>query len=896
MKVSAILPALPLQATIAELRAASSSSKLYISQRSVETSEEIDPELLSEAWNHIVRVHEALRSEVVEGDGQWVVAVFDSPKSSTLEQLMTGRLDKSQTMQVQNELEQRHLSSLQMQDAPAILLGHLHQPGRSVLVLTWRHELLDGVAISTVLRDLESMITGSTLVDSESRLVHATRALRALPEISDGGLASVSPALNLTIFDTEVSELRLDSALAIPKGVLADAARSLGVTQSAAATAAFVGGLTDLLGSPAVVATAEDFRPSGHRGIPGAFTGVDISWHPQRTVTQAVLAKELHQHRARLLGRRPRGLIDSLRPLWDAGARGVPDCLLTVHGNESGPGGNEWRFIDAIERTEFALSIDVMIETGQVMIHRDPARVPPDFAEALADRATMRLYDDGIVALLRDADTATRTTVSSSASGKIEQVVSSAQRVLADPGITPDTDLLTESRMDSLDAMRLAVSLTDGGLATSVRTILTHRCPRHIAAASANEPQVAEGSLVSASALEESLLDRTDRHYCGQSPMHEQSLMMFGIQIDPGILSQAIRKVADEIEALSSVWSPVGDGGIVASRVNDLIVCDVSDDEILDSATTVLREDLERGFTPGDCLFRSFLFVGETLSGLATSWHNAVLDGWSGAALVLKLQAAYQQLKSSEGAVVRVRSSPVSSYRSWALSNPGDPEWWDTQLADAALGQPTAEKGRHVERMRSQKRQLPQLKNGLDTKATRSTTLVTAFGHTLQRVTEADSRRPIGVRMNMRPAELKDSTGMIGMITFEVPVIMRPIIGLADADNVSTALNGARIHGHMGERGVRSSCAWPDSHDLFDLLVVPELENPHDELIARGAGLSVWPLLHEWRREVSPSLITAYLFDESDFPAFRLSAVGFTAPEIEELADRFEAEFEKIAS
>jgi aryl carrier-like protein len=880
MSVAALLPALPLQTVIGNLRQVTGGSPLYISQRCFRVTPALDPEVLAASWRAIHARHEALRSRLIHAEGRWIQAIFAQPYAELYESLDATMMPESHRARVRRDLVQRHAARLVGEHAPPAILGGITSDQATDVVLSWRHEFLDGTGVAVVLDDLKAWCEGLERGEP-TRLVTVIRDILAMKRIELGIDVLGPPPEDLATFPSALAPVTSSSG--IPQSVTSSARRNLdaeqvrasarasGSTPAVLLTAAWIAAIVDATGSAGFVVVAQDCRPLAHRQVAGMFTGVAAAWRPPAVSSVAELAARLQAHRSMVAGRQPVSLSNLLRPAWEAGAIGMPDVLLTVH---RAPGNltplHNWEPVDAVERTDFALNVDVLLgDDTHVVAHRDAARLTDTGLNDILDNFVHRIEHS-----LTGFGKRARVTVPRELhrdQARISVVLATCRRVLGEGRVRADTDLFALG-VDSLTMMRLAAALGEAGLSATVSSLFRARTPTDIADAAVAMAGV-QGS-ASTSAIERSLLQRTERHHLGRNPMHEQSILLIDERLDVGILHKAIRHVAAELEVITDRWSVESSWSLCNGHAVPFDHQDVVDDAHVESAARMLlASDLDRGFVPGDQLMRCWLVRGSRTSAFVASWHNAILDGWSHGTLIRLVQDTYRAIERGMALPPRP-GAPIAAFRAFAESGAEHSEWWAGYLR--GVDTPTRKLCRdHPERRLSAHHRLCATAE-LAAKKPRGVTVavaaLTVVAHGLVPMTGEFLNRPVGMRIGLRPPELPGSLRMVGQATLEAPLRISPAEGLADAVALNHALNAARDHGRIGECGIRAATSWPEDADLYDVLVVPETELHDDEWAARGGSSDSWPELLEWRREVSPSTITAYVHIDSATIDIRVSS------------------------
>jgi hypothetical protein len=872
MTVTGLLPALPLQSAIASLREEDmTGSPMYISQRLLRVTPPVDPDRLAAGWEAIHACHDAMRSQLIKSDQQWIQAIYDTPRSPIYEHLDVAALAEAHRARVLADLTYRHGARVQGDHTATAALGAMANGTETLILLSWRHELFDGTGIATIIRDLQVACEGGAVTPGPS-LASVLRQMLAQKPIELGSDLLGDPPAELATFDGAPSRVTAAVHRALDTALLTAAARLIGTTPAVLATAAWITALADTTGSAGFVVTAEDCRPLAHLDIPGMFTGVGAAWPPPGAGSVAEVARFLQAHRRSVAGRRPVALSDLLRPAWTAASTGMPDVLLTVHPPMAGPRrDHRWHQLNAVERTEFALSTDILLgHDGGVVAHRDASRVSESAVDAILDAFANRIHMIRDPVPFRHARRPATRTVRGDAT-RTSMVLAVCRTALADPAIQPDTDLLAAGA-DSLAMMRLAVALGDAGVPVSVTSLFYARTPQGIAETAAAPSTTFQPCATSP--LEQSLLQRTERHRLGLSPMHEQSVIVVGERLDPQVLEASLRHVAIEVEAVRTRWAADRAWAFTEGNAVPFETCDVVDDKSIQVAShRILAADLDRGFRPGDQLFRAWLVRGPSQSAFVASWHNAILDGWSHGTLIRLLQDTYRAVMRKQQPPSRP-GAPISSFRAWCGDRADSTAWWSSYLAGTEAPVPKPAGAPH-ERCVSNLRLLAttaRLTQLSPEGASLVVTAITAISHALIEVLGAPPQCPIGVRIGLRPPELRGSLRMIGLATLEAPIRMNPLAGLRDAAAVTQALGQARDHGHIGECGIKDALSWPADSDLYEILVVPETELYEDEWAVRGGSTHAWPEISAWRREVSPSIVTAYVHVNGAAVEFRISS------------------------
>ena len=864
MSVQAVLPVLPLQKAIAEIRSASAyESGLYISQRTLRASG-MDPAAVSAAWHHMHMRHEALRASLVTASGRLVQVVRSTPTEIVYEHLDARGASAARGAVLLYDLRARHLARLE-NGGPAAALGLVSMPDSCTVVLSWRHELLDGTAVSVLLAELQ---TGLEVPDASIAAV--LRALRGQSPIELGTQHLGRPPERLNAFDDDVSGAVVASERSLPYEAVERTARSLGVTVPTVATAACASALADLTGGGGFVLTAEDCRPDGFQGAVGMFTGTAATWRPSTASTFPEFAQRVQQQRASVAGRSPVPLTELVREAWSHGAGGFPDVLVTVHPRRTGvvlP--SRWEPFDNLERTEFAISVDVVLDgESRLVVHRDASRVSSDEAAQLVRLIEANLAQHGSSTATRRPDRQLKTR--SAHDSTVDLVLGVCRHVLARPDLSADDDLVAAG-VDSLAMMRIAVALRDAGLAVSVSTLFSRRSVRGFAPSVRVAADAGESSS-STSAIERSLLRRSSRLHFGPAPMHEQSVIVVDQRLDAALFQLAVQYVANEVDGLRAIWSASSPDTLEFGLNVAVTPVDTSEDAMV-AARAILSADLQRGFSPGDHLCRIWLVSDGKRTAIVMAWHNATLDGWSHATLLRFIQNAYQSAEAGRTMPANPGAS-ISEFRSWCERGVDEREWWHDYLR-GAVPVPVPSVVPMDERLSSDQVRvcsIAELAAWIDGRTSMALGAVTLIAHAAGLAFDLDQRSPVGVRLGLRPPSIRGVMRMIGQATVEAPIMIDPSAGAADCVAVSAAIAEARDRGSLGEIGIREAIGWSDEFDLYHVLIVPELELEADEWALRVGDSAAWPEVSTWRREVSPSRLTTYLHLNEDDLQVRVSA------------------------
>ncbi|MEV0561444.1 condensation domain-containing protein [Dactylosporangium sp. NPDC050588] len=864
MTIEAVLPALPLQVAIARLRTADPRSRRYVDSRTYRVTPALEPHGVAAAWSTLHRRWQALRSRLVEHNGSWLLVVDDEPKVTNFEGLNVSGVDDRQQQRILRDLDSR-LADQVLAGAPAAL-GLLNADRHTVLTLTWLHELLDGPAVTTLLNELRQLCEGDEVRSSAPvPLVDVTRELQTLVPI-ELPQSLGSPPRDLCGFPGRRSDAIATTTHSLDGAALVRIAADAGSTAAVVAIAACVSALAAAVPAGGFLLTAEDLRPPRRHGVPGMFSGVAATWHPGGALTFRELVRVIHLGRGAVAGRRPVSLTDLLRPLRAAGVAGMPDVLLTVH-RPIPPDTAErhrWQILSAFEATEFAVSLDLVLdEDASLHIHADPARVP-DVGPPLTDHImqalaapTRTFVQPGV-----DLGAAAPRAVGGAGDGETRTVVAVCARALAMPDLESDTDL-TGLDVGSLDLMRLAVALSEAGLPVSVSDIFQRRTPRGLAARLAG-PATSDAMTVTAtSALERSLLQRTEKHRLGRQPMHEQSIIVVATYLDVARFARAVAHVGRTTGVVNTRWAASPEWTLAADPVGPPIhAVDVPSVSDLDpAARKILASDLARGFGPGDLLYRCWLVRAPAATAIVASWHNAILDGWSTATLMRSIQDAY--MADDAGLLPPPAfGASIDEFRRWSASRAGDSAAvWAHYLAGTSTFR-FNQLGPVLDRRRSAPKpagRLEQFTKHVDPRTTLNSSVLALAGRAFQEVLDLPEHEPIGVRVGLRPATIPGSLRMAGQATLEAPLRFDFTTDQDAAASIQTAINMARENGHIGEAGIREAVRCPPDEELFRLLLVTESDLPEDEWMMRTSSVRAWRELSMWRREVSPSVVTAYV-------------------------------------
>lgn len=871
MSVQAILPVLPLQGAICDLLASGPRSRgLYVSQR-VFRVDGGAPDRLVERWEGLHIAHDALRTSLVTTtEGRLIQVVASEPRDVVSEHLNATGAAVGRRAVLLHDLRSRHISRL-VEGGPPAALGVVSVAGESFVSVTWRHDLLDGTGVSALLGQLRSEAPPATSPSTASVL----RTLLAREPIELGLRHLGGPPSRLGVFGAAAGHAFESCEFACSYETVERMARDFGVTVPTLVTAACVRALANLTAEDGFVLTAEDCRPIEFAEAVGMFTGVAAAWQPSESSSLFELAVAVQRQRASIAARRPVALTELLREAWSAGAEGFPDVLVTVHPKAGSlTSMPNWEVIDNVERTEFALSVDVVLdERVRVVLHRDVTRVSQSDSDELLTRIQGNLQR---VDSPKRPSTWTARSTSPGDDGdagtmQVALVAAICRQVLSIGSIGADTDLVAEGA-DSLAMMRLAVALCDAGTNVSVSTLFTHRTPRRIAS-NARTAVVAPPTQYVTSPIERSLLARTARRHLGKNPMLEQSVILIDEKLDADLFELAIRHVASEVDVFQATWLAGSHDELSFGESIEASFVDGAADAMT-AAHALLQLDLERGLHPGDQLCRVSVVSDNLRSALAMSWHNAVLDGWSHATLIRFLQDAYRAAERGR-AMPPPPGARIAEFRAWCERQHGGHAWWRQYLQDS-LPLPVPDDCPADERSVSEAVFVATSAEVTDWLAQRTTLVVgavTLVGHALVRATNSDSQHPVGVRLGLRPPELRGSLRMIGQATLEAPIRFEPSAGAHDCSAVSEALAGARDHGYIGEVGIREATGWGDDEDIFQLLVVPETELSDDEWAIRAGDAGGWREHAVWRREVSPSRVTAYIHVNETGVHLRVSVV-----------------------
>jgi hypothetical protein len=862
VKVESVLPAQPMQAAIAALRTDPDLGQLYVDSRTVEVPDGLDVDALRQAWQDLYRDTEALRSRVVRHGDRFLVVVDGDPAPPLHEGVDARSRSVDAVRGILRSLVAQHAARVAAADRVA--LAHVRGDYFSLVTLTWRHEVLDGTGVATVLDELRSRMGGRHRASTGS-LVDAARAVQAQPSVEVSRELGEPPG-RLHTFGRRASGSVLTVKHTIDGSHIARAAALHSTTRGVVLTTALAVALAEVGGSDGFMLSVEDCRPADVAGVPGVFSGLSAVWRPIAAVTWADAVRRVHHARGTVQGRRPVPLGELLQPVWEASAVGAPDVILTIHpsGGTAGDGAG-WRTVQAIEQTEFAMSLDVLLDDEDVAlhVHRDPARVAGAIVSRLAERVRKLVSSepsDVIGAAARAGSTGSRASEPGDGDARLEVVLAVCRQFLDSSEVGPDTDVTVQG-LTSLGLMRLAIALADAGVPVSVPHLVAARTPRAVSETSLSMPGPDPGPLTaSSSGLERSRLERSRRARVVPDDMHEQSAIIVAEAIDPEFFERTLSHVAELVGVLDTRWEEGDPPSLRAAGAVEpvtVIECDTAE-TAENRSRDWLTLDLKRGYRPGDVLYRSALVRTSLTTTILTSWHTAVLDGWSTATLFRLLRDTYVALASGS-APPAATGAHVDDYRAWSAQIlPGD-DVWSEHLAGARWYHPVASE--LTAQATSSRRRIGSLAVP-DTAGSASPMAVSVarVAAAARRALSLPDDEPLGIRTTLRSAQLPGSYDMIGQVTVDVPIRFDRAGEGDSAELVRAGLVLAWSHGHGGESAIRAAVRCPDAAELFRVLLVAEDEIPDDEWLVRHAGVdAAWREVSSWRRDVSPAAWTIYL-------------------------------------
>ena len=228
----------------------------------------------------------------------------------------------------------------------------------------------------------------------------------------------------------------------------------------------------------------------------------------------------------------------------------------------------------------------------------------------------------------------------------------------------------------------------------------------------------------------------------------------------------------DDTQALRTCPTPQLESFICANEL-----------ELRERIATWFERDIHRGFAPGDCLFRAALIRTSGTTSILSSWHAAVLDGWSTASLNCFLQDSYAAVGGPNDAPLRP-GSHIDDYRFWS-ARAAQPlvTGWASYLSGASF--PAVRPARAVRRTSRLCALGPLKAEAASSGASAVARLIAEVASAAQKVFGLPSNEPIGVRIGVRPPEIERSMQMIGQVTVDVPMRLDLV---ADCDHDSDSL------------------------------------------------------------------------------------------------------------
>jgi aryl carrier-like protein len=861
----------------------------YVSQQRIEIHGPLDSRRLDAAWYETCRAHQALRTSIRNIKGQLVQVVTAEPRAAAAQQFEISAVGADGQALIANEICEEELRrGFDLAIGPLVRLGLIRfSEDRALLCMTHHHIVLDGRSLQLILDDIArryERASPPTLAGPSLAVI--MRALRLLgpPEPS----APVAAAHQMTAFPPATRPPVLTAVSASAEiGPLHALAAKHGLTPASLAIASWltiVARMRDM--SDIVCAVSHDIRPaqlSNSDLAMGMLTqtnmlGVAISPSSQ-------LVDVARQVQASLTGERPfPPLADALRSMWQSGARGRPDTLVTVYSGgplPSPPAGLRWRLIEADDMTEFAADVTVRISNQiEIDLCFDINRIDYSSANYLLQgmrdllrnlRALPRAHGDWLPHLADSRPEPATTTVPLS-------VIEAITRRVLGRRIERDENLLITGT-DSLTLIALVSAFLEAGWEISIAEFMEYATldailPRMRASRLSDlAPPAGTTWPPDPSPSESSWLDRTEDRSLGFDPMHEQSVLGFYKKLDSGRFAEAMLRVLAHLPSLDRCWEAAGPHRLAyrSQAVPVLEVVQIRDDiPVREAVRRAVESDARRQFRPdGSPLMRFTLMDGTDLAVLLLSFHYSMLDGWSFATFVRAIEIAYDT--DSNRVMV---GSDSGAYRSWCGAQSDFGQWTDALRGARPMPciEPKALKPARTSRparVPSELTRRAARRCDVTTSVIIQAAAMEASCQTLMQPRDS----AVGLRMSLRNGTPQADKRTVGQLTADIPILPGQGTLSELALRVAQTIRLAYSSGHLGEAAFHSLAGCRADELLVHNVIVTENYYQFDEAMLRSVEKAAWSEAFSWRRDVMGAPRAIYLQERTRYWAVEMSTL-----------------------
>jgi len=847
----------------------------YVSQQRIEITGPLDGRRLSAAWHETCRAHQALRTLIRNVTGQLVQVVTLEPRAAAAQQFEVSAADPEDQVPIANQIcaeELRHGFDLGV--GPLVRLALIRfSADRALLCLTHHHIVLDGRSCQVILDDLARRYEGtSPPALGAPALATVMRALRLLA--SQEPPAPVATAHQMTAFPLAGRPPVLATISASAEaGQLRALAGEHGLTPASLAIASWLTIVARMRGTSDVTcAVSRDVRPA-QLARSALAVGMLTQTHMLGVAIppSGRLVEVARPVQAALVGEQPfPPLADALRSMWQSGARGRPDTLITVYsggGLPSPPAGLRWQLMAAQDATEFAADVTVRM-SGQAEIDLcfDINRMNRPTADYLLQgMRELLLHPEArppAYGALRPHPVEIKP---EPATALVPWAVVDliAERTLG-RRIGRDENLLTAGA-DSLALIALVSAFLEAGWEISIGELMEYGTlselrPRMRASRRSDGAPLAGLSWPpDPSPTESGWLDRTQDPALGFDPMHEQSVLGFSRKLDRGRLAEAVLKVLANLPSLDRCWDAAQPHRL-AYRNPAVPVLEVipvpGDVPVREAVRHAVDADARREFRPdGSPLMRFTLVDGPDLAVLLLSFHYSMLDGWSFATFVRGIQVAYDT--DSDRVMI---GNDSGAYRSWSRSQPSSRQWSETlrgarpmvAVEPRAL-QPTRTSG--PARVPAELTRRAARRYGVTGGVVMQTAAIEAVCEVLGQPRDA----AVGLRMSLRTGVPQADQRTVGQLTADVPILPGGQGFSELAPRVAQTIRLAYGAAHVGEAAFRSLAGCRTDELLMHSVIVTENYYQFDEAMLRRVDTAAWPEAFSWRRDVMGAPRAIYL-------------------------------------
>lgn len=862
---------------------------LYVSQQRIEIHGPLDSPRLDAAWHETCQAHQALRTSIRDLKGHLVQVVAAESRAAALQEFDVSDADAGGQAPIANEICAEELRrGFDLARGPLVRLALIRfNASRALLCVTHHHIILDGHSLQLVLDDIARRydraspptLTGPSLAD-------VMCALRLLGPPSPS--APVAGAHQMTTFPLATRPPVLAAVSASAEiGQLHALATGHGLTPASLTIASWLMMVARLRGTPDVTcAVSRDIRPAqlGNSELAiGMLTqtnmlGVAISPSSQ-------LVDVAGQVQASLTGERPfPPLADGLRSMWQSGAAGRPDTLITVYSGgvlPSPPAGLRWRLTEAQDTTEFAADVTARISSQiQIDLCFDINRIDVSLADYLLQgtrdlliypQARPRSYGGQ---LPHRTDSSPRPGTATTAWSVIDAI---AARVLG-RRIGRDENLIAAGT-DSLTLITLVSALLEAGWEISIGEVMEYGTlgsllPR-MRASPVSDPASSAGTSwpPDPSPAESGWLDRTEDRSLGVAPMHEQSVLGFHGRLDDGRFSAALLKVLDHLPSLDRCWAAAGPHCLAYRRqaIPALDVVQIRDDTpVREAVRRAVQSDAQRQFRPdGSPLLRCALMTGSDITVVLLSFHYSMLDGWSFGTFVRAIENAYD----ADANRVTI-GTDSGAYRSWCAAQSVAGPWTDALRGARPMPriEPKAPEPARTSRPPAVPAELIR-RTARRCGVTASVIMQAAALEAACQILGQPRDAAVGLRMSLRSGTPQADKRTVGQLTADIPVLPRQGALSELALRVAQTIRLGYSSGHIGEAAFRALTGCGVNQLLMYNVIVTENYYQLDEAMVRRVDKAAWPEAFSWRRDVMGAPRAIYLQESTKYWTVELSTL-----------------------